>query len=67
MICHNGVGARNTDGRRVSAATIFGWDDVLCPTTYIKNERAKRTAAVFEGRGLAAAESSKEQRREVRE
>lgn len=58
------VGAR-CEGRRVPAVTIFGWDDVLCPTTHAKHDRAKRTAAVFEGRGLAAAQSCKEQRREV--
>lgn len=53
------------EGQTVPAVTIFGWDDVLCPTTHAKHERAKRTAAVFEGRGLAATQSSKEQRKEV--
>lgn len=50
-----------SEGRRVPAVTIFGWDDVLCPTTHAKLERKKRVAKVF---GLS---SSKHDRKEVRE
>ncbi|CAM9451257.1 unnamed protein product [Ectocarpus sp. 6 AP-2014] len=28
-----------SEGRRVPAVTVFGWDDVLCPTTHAKLER----------------------------
>lgn len=28
-------------GRRVPAVTIFGWDDVLCPTTHAKQQQDK--------------------------
>ncbi|CAN0022441.1 unnamed protein product, partial [Ectocarpus fasciculatus] len=31
-----------SDGRRVPAVTVFGWDDVLCPTTHAKLERNRR-------------------------
>lgn len=55
------LGALN-EGRRVPAVTIFGWDDVLCPTTYAKQERIKRTAQVF---GAPTTES-KDYKREVR-
>lgn len=50
------------DGRRVPAVTIFGWDDVLCPTTHAKVERNKRTAQSF---GVPMAQS-KDNRKEVR-
>lgn len=60
----SGIGAL-CEGRRVPAVTIFGWDDVLCPTTHAEHERTKRTAAVFGGGGRPAVES-KEHRKEVR-
>lgn len=50
-----------SEGRNVPAVTIFGWDDVLCPTTHARQERAKRTAQVF---GVPMP-SSKEHKREV--
>ncbi|CAN0019286.1 unnamed protein product [Ectocarpus sp. 12 AP-2014] len=31
-----------SEGRRVPAVTVFGWDDVLCPTTHAKLERNRR-------------------------
>ncbi|CBJ31802.1 conserved unknown protein [Ectocarpus siliculosus] len=31
-----------SEGRRVPAVTVFGWDDVLCPTTHAKLERNSR-------------------------
>ena len=44
------------EGRRAPAVTIFGWDDVLCPTTHARVERNKRaeSAAGSCGRGGGA-------------
>ena len=55
------LGALCDDGRRVPAVTVFGWDDVLCPTTHAKLERKKRATQPL---GVS---SSKQDRKEVRE
>ena len=36
------------DGVRVPAVTVFGWDDVLCPTTHAKlgHKRAARAYGI---------------------
>lgn len=52
-------GAVCNGGRRVPAVTIFGWDDVLCPTTHAKMERNK-VASI----GIPVTKS-KEHRKEV--
>ena len=54
------LGALCDDGRRVPAVTVFGWDDVLCPTTHAKLERKKRATQPL---GVS---SSKQDRKEVR-
>lgn len=43
------------EGRRVPAVTIFGWDDVLCPTTHAKIDRDKHMDQAF---AVAAAKSN---------
>lgn len=40
-------GAIGDGGVRVPAVTVFGWDDVLCPTTHARLER-RREAEVGE-------------------
>lgn len=49
------------EGLRVPAVTIFGWDDVLCPTTHAKVERNKRTSQSFD----VPMAQSKDNRKEV--
>lgn len=43
------------EGRRVPAVTIFGWDDVLCPTTHAKIDRGKHMDQAF---AVSAAKSN---------
>lgn len=50
------------EGRRVPAVTIFGWDDVLCPTTHAKIDRGKHMDQAF---AVAVAAKSNSKRKEA--
>lgn len=54
------------DGVRVGAVTVFGWDDVLCPTTHAKLERHSQAARAHGVPGSSGDERAAERKQVCR-